>query len=40
MTFKGVAKLMEDLSSSAESGSLKGLDISDSISDDVESKKK
>ena len=40
ITFKGIAKLMEDLNISAESGSLKGLDISEAISDDSESKKK
>lgn len=40
MTFKGIAKLIEDLNTSAESGRLKGLDISDTIADDPESKKK
>ena len=40
LTFKGIAKLIEDLNTSAESGRLKGLDISDTIADDPESKKK
>ena len=40
LTFKGMAKLMEDLAMGAESGSLKELDISDSIVDKEDSKQK